>query len=335
MSTDADAGVSVPSDPPPQRRKRVTSADVARASGVSRATVSYVLNNVPGKTISEGTRELVLATARTLGHVPYAPARTLRLGRSNIVLALVRDFAFGPVSHRVLRLLDTALAERGYVVLAHRFDESERPLSELWGLVSPNVVVAMGGMTLPEESVITDSDAKLVRAHGIVHQDHAGEMQVEYLHSRRHRRLAYAFAVDPSVRLVAEERFAGAKRATKLLGLPDLAVAEIDTDNPDTVFAALDGWLADPEITAVCAHNDEVAMMVCAALTSRGLVPGKDLAVMGVDNIPLARISLTTVEMNIQAYADAVIAAVFAAIDDLPAPVPEGEFLRLIVRETA
>jgi len=335
MSAETGSTPAPSGDPAPGPRKRVTSADVARVSGVSRATVSYVLNNVPGKAISEGTRELVLATARRLGHVPYAPARSLRLGRSNIVLALVRDFAFGPVSHRVLRLLDNALAERGYVVLAHRFDEAVRPLSELWGLVSPNVVVAMGGLTVPEESVITDSHAKLVRTHGIVHQDLAGEMQVDYLASRGHRRLGYAFADAPSVRLVAEERLLGARRAVQRLGLPELAVATIDTDDPATVGAALDGWLATPGITAVCAHNDEVAMMICAALTSRGLTAGKDLAVIGVDNVPVARVSLTTIEMDVQAYADAVIGAVLAAIDDEPPPPADGEYLRLIVRETA
>ena len=64
----------------PSKRKRATSADVAREAGVSRATVSYVLNNVPKRKISDETRTLVLETAARLGHVPYAPARSLRLG---------------------------------------------------------------------------------------------------------------------------------------------------------------------------------------------------------------------------------------------------------------
>ncbi len=320
----------------PAPRKRVTSADVARVSGVSRATVSYVLNNAPGRVISESTRELVLSTAQRLGHVPYAPARTLRLGKSNIVLALVRDFAFGFVSHRVLRELDTALAARGFVVLAHRFDESLRPLSDLWGLISPNVVVAMGGLTVPEQAIIEDSHAKFVRSHGIVPQDRAGEMQVEYLYSRGHRVLGYAMADSPAVQLVAEERLAGARRACARLGIPDPIVETVSVDNPVTVFPALDRWAAaEPKVTAVCAHNDEVAIMVCAGLASRGLVPGKDLAVIGIDNIPMARIALTTIEMDVEAYSKAVIAAVLAAIDDKPQPDPAGDYLHLIVRDSA
>jgi DNA-binding LacI/PurR family transcriptional regulator len=322
--------------PTPQPRKRVTSADVAKASGVSRATVSYVLNSAPGRMISESTRKLVLETAQRLGHVPYAPARTLRLGSSNIVLALVRDFAFGFVSNTVLRQLDTALAQRGYVVLAHRFDESVRPLSELWGLVSPNVVVAMGGLTLPEQEIIEESHAKLVRIHGIVDQSRAGEMQVDYLYSKGHRRLGYAFAGNQSVQLVAVERLEGARRACRRLGLPEPAVETIDLDDPTTVYPALDAWARlDPPITAICAHNDEVGMMLSDGLTSRGLRAGTDLDVIGIDNIPLARNSLTTIEMDVDAYADAIVAAVLAAIDDRPAPENTGELLRLIVRHSA
>ncbi|HEY9499810.1 MAG TPA: LacI family DNA-binding transcriptional regulator [Terrimesophilobacter sp.] len=316
-------------------RKRVTSADVARESGVSRATVSYVLNNVPGRTISARTRQVVLETAHRLGHVPYAPARSLRLGRSNIVLALVQDFALGFISSRALRRLDTALAARGYVVLAHRYDESLRSLSELWGLVSPTVVVAMGGLSVPEQSAIQDS-AKLLRVHGIVPHEKAGRMQAEYLYSKGHRILGYALPADPSLALVASERLAGVRGACERLGIDQPIVRVVDTDDPTTVFAALDDWiLASNGVTAVCAHNDEIAMMLCSGMTSRGIVPGKDLAIIGVDNIPTARISLTTVEIDADAWADAVIESVLNLIDDKPALKIEGDFLNLIIRETA
>ena len=64
---------------PKSRTRRVTSADVARQAGVSRATVSYVLNAAPGQTISAETRERVLHVAAMLGYAPSAAARTLRL----------------------------------------------------------------------------------------------------------------------------------------------------------------------------------------------------------------------------------------------------------------
>lgn len=57
---------------------RVTSADVAREAGVSRATVSYVLNDRPGRSIPEATRERVRTAAARLDYVPDQRARALR-----------------------------------------------------------------------------------------------------------------------------------------------------------------------------------------------------------------------------------------------------------------
>ncbi|MBC7223527.1 MAG: LacI family DNA-binding transcriptional regulator, partial [Anaerolineae bacterium] len=57
--------------------KKVTSEDVAREAGVSRTTVSFVLNNTPNTNISEETRQRVLEAARNLGYRPDAAARAL------------------------------------------------------------------------------------------------------------------------------------------------------------------------------------------------------------------------------------------------------------------
>ncbi|WP_432990581.1 LacI family DNA-binding transcriptional regulator [Dactylosporangium sp. CA-233914] len=320
----------------PQPGRRVTSADVARASGVSRATVSYVLNNVPNRSVSESTRQLVLETAQRLGHIPYAPARSLRLGRSDIVLALVREFTFGYIADRVLEGLDVTLARRGFVLLIHRYSEQVRPLSELWPMVAPALVVSMGGLSVPEMSSIHDSRAKLVGVQGVFPHERAGEMQVEYLHSRGHRRIGYAFPANPGVELIASERLTGARRACERLGIPQPDVQVVDLNNAGSVFAALDGWAAAAEpITAVCAHNDEIAIMLSSGLSARGLRAGTDLALIGVDNIPMARIGITTVEIDVDGFAEQIVESVLDALDDRTAEPRERELLRLIVRDTA
>ena len=80
---------------------RVTSEDVARASGVSRATVSYVLNNDPRQSIPQETRERVLKVARELGYRPFTAARILRAGYSRIVLVVLQfEMATGGDSKR-------------------------------------------------------------------------------------------------------------------------------------------------------------------------------------------------------------------------------------------
>lgn len=65
-----------PVPPTPAQRPVPTSADVARLAGVSRATVSYVLNNTSAVRISEPTRRRVHEAAKELGYVPHAAARS-------------------------------------------------------------------------------------------------------------------------------------------------------------------------------------------------------------------------------------------------------------------
>ena len=73
------------------RPRRPTGADVARRAGLSRATVSYVLNDTPHQAIPEPTRQRVLAAAAELGYTPSAAGRALRSGHSEVVLLLLPD----------------------------------------------------------------------------------------------------------------------------------------------------------------------------------------------------------------------------------------------------
>lgn len=319
----------------PTAIRRATTADVARASGVSRATVSYVLNDTPGRVISEATRARVLRTAEELGHVPHASARSLRLGRSNIVLALVRDFTLGFISNTVMHRLDAALAERGYLVLAHHWDESLRSVRELFGLVNPTMVITMGGLSVADESKFLIGDTKFLRVHGSVPHERIGEMQAEHLFERGHRRIGYAFPASQALELVAQERLTGVERACERLGLPRPVVEIVDTQDPQTVFRALDHFATSPRpITAVAAHNDEIAILFCAALNARSLRAARDLAVIGVDNIPAARIDLTTVEIAADAWGEAVVSQVTAMLEGRkPEPI-RTDFLRLVERQT-
>jgi len=315
--------------------RRVTSADVARASGVSRATVSYVLNDVPGKSISEETRRVVRETADRLGHVPFGPARSLRLGRSNIVLALVRDYAIGFIADRALAALDAALAERGSVLLVHRFSDQPRPMRELWGLVSPSVVVSMAGLKIAEET-FGGTTTKLVGVQGHFRQTLAGQRQVEYLHGRGHRQIGYAYPKDERVALIAKERLAGAEEQARTMGIAQPAIQTIDVRDPDSAVGALEAWARLPEpVTAIAAHNDEIALLLVDGLRKLGMEAGRDMAVIGVDNIPLARTFLTTLEIVESIYTGWIVEAVLAALDDRPVPESDPEFLRLIIRDTA
>lgn len=330
MSGNADPGGS------PAAARRATSADVAREAGVSRATVSYVINNVPTRRISPATRALVLDAAQRLGHVPDASARALRRGRTNLVLALVRDFTFGHIADYLLEGLDRELIGRGYVLLVHRYNEGLRELADLWPIVDPAVVVEMGGLSLPEEAGVQVPHSKLVQTHNVVNHRLAGQMQVEYLAGRGHTRLGYAYPVEPGIQEIAEDRLEGAQAACRQLGLPDPVIAEIDRKDVDTAKGALDLWqAAAPSVTAICAHNDELALMLQFVMAGRGLQIGKDLAVIGIDDIPLARMGITTIAIDVEQFTARITERVVAFLEDRAPRPGRKPVLKLIVRESA
>lgn len=315
--------------------RRVTSAEVARAVGVSRATVSYVLNNTPSRRVSEATRSLVLAEAARLGHVPSAAARSLRLGRSNVVLALIVDHVgTGYTGHHTLAVLDKALAEHGYMLVVHRLDPGLRPLSEIWKLMSPGLVVSMGGLSMLDRASIRDARAKLVGAWGLIRHRDAGVLQVEYLAEQGHTKIGYALPTLPYLQGVAAERLDGARETCAALGLDDPEVRVVSPDDPASFTTALEHWRA-LGVTAVCAHSDEIAaMLILAAPAVDMTVPG-DLAIIGVDDTPLAGQGITTVRLDLERYSAAIVEMTLRSLDDEPLPPPPEKLFSLVRRRTA
>ncbi len=322
---------------------RVTSADVARESGVSRTTVSYVLNDTPGTSISELTRRRVLDTAERLGYTPSAAARTLRSGRSDVVLCVVPDWTAGPVIDTLIDDLTTLFAAQGLALLVFN-DRGNRPLTELWRAVTPRAVLALGPLT--------DADAAAMRSARIpvvgstldedphpetfaVPQHGIAELQVEHLAARGHRVLAYAAPSDSRLAAFTERRIAGARAACARLGLPEPRLRTVELE-VQSGAAAVREWRAGEPVTAVAAYNDEVALAVLAGLRAEGLRAPEDVAVIGVDDIPLARLAspaLTTVWQAIDAQAEHLASSVLAALGhDVPPPRPTHELFHVVER---
>jgi DNA-binding LacI/PurR family transcriptional regulator len=329
---------------------RVTSHDVAREAGVSRATVSYVLNQTPGQTIPEPTRERVLAAASRLGYTPSAAARTLRRGRSDLVLLLLPDW---PIGHSVALLIHTLtheLARHGLSLLVHHgTGEQVASPTALLGSLSPAAVVAVEALSADDEAALQAAGIAVVvslfddtsggPAALMASQVRVGRLQVEHLASQGHERLAVVLPSDPRVRRFAEPRLEGARMACGELGLDQPPVTIIGRAEGDTI-AAIEAWRAqDPAVTAVCAYNDEVAMAVLAAVDELGLRAPDDLAVIGVDDIPVARYAhppLTTVTVGAPELGRYLADAVARSLAGEPAPAPPSSTaLDVVVRRSA
>ncbi|MDR6906573.1 DNA-binding LacI/PurR family transcriptional regulator [Agromyces sp. 3263] len=321
----------------------VTSADVARESGVSRTTVSYVLNDKAGVSVSPSTRRRVLETAARLGYAPSAAARALRSGRSDLVLCVLPDWPVGPVVETMLDHLADELAERDLSVLVHHV-RGDRPLAHLWRAVTPRTVVGLAPFDPADVRAMRQAGVQVVgddvdSAEAAALEDpqpRIGRMQAERLISRGRRRLGYATTDDRRVSDFAERRLAGVRAACVEHGLAEPLVIPVRVD-PGSAASAVAAW-TQADVDGVAAYNDEVAFAVLAGARDAALAVPADLAVIGVDDVPLAALAsppLTTVTQSIEHEASYLAACVLAALDGEAPPTRPHDPPTLVARESA
>jgi len=326
--------------------RRVTSADVAAMAGVSRATVSYVLNDTPHQTISAGTRGRVLDAAASLGYAPSAAARTLRTGRSDVVLCLLPDWPIGQEVGDMLANLSTELARHGLTFVVHPGSRADRPISELWKAITPAAVLAFTDFSDHEIGAMRAAGVALVvallgrtrqsRRELEVPQQRVGRLQADHLIAAGHTRLGYAYPDDTRVRIFADPRLDGARSACAAVPVEPPLVLTVPLE-PAPASAAVARWRA-AGVTAVCAYNDEVALAVLAGMRRGGLTAPGDLAVVGVDDIPAARLAdpaLTTITTDQVAVAAYLATTVVAAINGRPEPPGPPAGLAQVVRRSS
>lgn len=253
--------------------KRATMRDVAAASGVSPSTVSFVLNDAPHQTISAATRARVLRAADELGYVPHGVARALREGSSRIVLLNLDPLFRGGSIDGYTRGLDDELGRHGHVLLVRRAGGS--PMEPVVDAVVPRAVVNLAGIYDEWESEADGGWVDGLGAHT--------RSQLTHLHEAGHVAVAFALPGDVEAAPFAHVRVRLARAAAASVGIAALEVLPVPRD-VESARAAVGEFLAThPEVTAVAAFDDVVALRVLAALRALGKrVPG-DLAVIGFD----------------------------------------------------
>ncbi|MFD4254325.1 LacI family DNA-binding transcriptional regulator [Amycolatopsis thermoflava] len=310
---------------------RPTSADVARLAGVSRATVSYVLNGKDGHRVSEATRDKVLAAVRTLDYAPNAAARTLRAGHGDVVLMPLPSLPLSPPIDANIQHLDRELAERGLRLLLHG-DRSGagaagvRSFAEL----RPAAVLLDAHRCTPSAVRLLTGAGAVVLAIGKPRSARVpylpmdsvavARLATRYLLDRGHRRLACLVPGPPLVPL-SEPRFAAVAGLAADAGVP---VERVDCHmDVDSLRPAVARWRgsARRRPTAVYAYNDEFALLLIEALRGAGLrVPG-DIAVIGSGSFPMGAVlrpTLTTTHIPAGQIARAQASTVRRLLDGEP-----------------
>jgi DNA-binding LacI/PurR family transcriptional regulator len=316
----------------PRIRRRVTSADVAKAAGVSRATVSYVLNATSGQSISDATAKKVRAAAQSLDYAPSASARALRSGQSNVVLALLMDWDLGPTFPQVFARLSATLTAHGYTLLMRSLDHKPETIGELLKFVSPSLVLTLSPLPKRQLAMLEATGVRVVSVDLWSLLSEAGWRQADYLAGKGHERIGYLLPGHHVPNELTAPRVEGIRAACAERGLPEPEILRMDYS--DAGLATLhEKWLDRPErVTGICAHTDEVAAFLASKesdLRERGI------GLVGMSNRPIANIGLTTVEVNIEAWATLFAEEALAALEDREPARATGDTTFIVVRESA
>jgi len=293
-----------------QSKKPVTLQDVAKHAGVSRATASLIVRNSPK--IAPETRKKVLKSMEELGYVYDRVAANLRSKSSTTVGIIITDISNTYYSE-LLKGVHHTLEKIGYtVLLGVTFDSVEKQDQILSTMIEHRV----GGVILCPVS--ESSDAIVNRLKKIqtpiilavrelagancdfvsVDYKAGAQMAVEHLIQKGHKRIAFIGGYSKSSTWI--KRIEGYSLALQQAGIEiDESIVIDSLPTREGGMDAVRQLLSQRNLpTAIFCFSDLVAFGVMQGIREAGLTPGKDIAIVGFDNIPEAEIfypSLTTV----------------------------------------
>ena len=315
--------------------RRPTSADVATEAGVSRTTVSFVLNGRSDVKIPDATRTRVLEAAERLGYHPHAPARQLAGGRSHVIALVLRQtpeqMATDALLAETLRGLAVAARTGGFRVMVEplHLDGPDSSYASLLRAQHADGLVISGprtddpqlqalvrdGFPVVLQGALPDLDVTSVD----VDNQAGARAAVEHLIGLGHRRIA-CITNAPLVYTAAQERLAGYRAALEAAGLPtdDALIATGDFDAPSG-HAAMRDLLDRTTFSAVFVASDVVALGAIGGLREAGSRVPHDCSVVGFDDIPLAAYfdpPLTTIRLPASELGQAAGRALLERIAD-------------------
>lgn len=290
---------------------RVTIHDVARAAGVSVATVSKVINRRYG--VASSTHARVEQVIEELGYESSLVARSLRSHQTHVIGILVAEFE--PFSTEILKGASRAITGTGYELLAYSgggrpgsdVGWERRYVSRLSGtlidgalLVTPTVVDVSATVPL----VMLDPHTGPTGLPTVDADSLAGAVSAtEHLITLGHRRIGFLGGREDLES--SQRREEGYRRALAGAGLPvDPDLIRVGGYRRESAEAPVAELLALPDPpTAIFAANDLMALGAMAVATRMGLRVPDDLSLVGFDDVPEAVIAtpqLTTVRQPIQ-----------------------------------
>ena len=323
-------------------KSKVTLQDIARALGVSKATVSLAMND--STLVADKTKKLVRQKSEELGYVYNRGAAGLSTGETRTIGLAVHDFS-NPYFISLCESVEAVLSMSGRMSFLCNTDESlERQARFINELVAHNadglILGPAVGTTLDDLKPLLDRKVPIVLLGrdvvgapvDLVRNDdqRALMLATQHIISQGHHRIAMLGGSKNTT--VGHNRRAGFLQAMESAGV------EVDPDflidcEPTTAggLAAAQALMAKNELpTALVCFNDMVALGAMSALCDMGRAPGKDIAVIGCDNVEeggRSYIGLSTVQVQKEAIGHEAAEILVNRLDN-----PETE-LRRVVKE--
>lgn len=306
-------------------KKRITSQDVADLAGVSRTTVSFVLNNVQPFSIRPETAEKVREAARMLGYYPNASARALASNQTkNIGLIMTRDphyIASDPFLPQILGGLLDVLKENSQGLLIEWVEPGEQHQTYLEltrahhidGIILMTPRTDDAGLNALEEAdipVVLMGYIPESTLHSVdVDNRGAAEIAVRHLIGLGHTKIA-CITNAPLPYTSASQRLEGYRNALAKSGISyDPALIREADFNPQSGYEQMKALLdSGQDFSAVFVASDNVALGAYSAIREAGYAIPTDFSVVGFDDIPMATYTdpaLTTIRMPAREIAQA------------------------------
>lgn len=299
--------------------KRVTSLDVARRAGVSRTTVSFVLNNVVGMQISEETRKRVLDAAHDLGYVPDAAAQALASGRSKTIGLLLARHSHAIASDmfltQVMEVLVREVNRQGLRLMLEVVEDYENRESYL-KLVRSNSIDGI----LYSGPRYDDAALHLLVEHRVptvlmgalpgtsyyyvdVDNRAAAKQAVSHLLGLGHTRIGCITNANPSY-VAAADRLRGYEDGLAQVGLcVSMDLVRYGDFDAESGYHQMNSLLEqNRDLTAVFVASDVVAFGAMSSIREHGLRIPEDISLIGFDDVPMSRYvapSLSTVQLPV------------------------------------
>jgi DNA-binding LacI/PurR family transcriptional regulator len=307
--------------PVTDRARPATAADVAKHAGVSRATVSHILNGRDAKFPDE-TKARVRAAAEELDYRPSPAGRSLVTGHSDTIVVVMPNTTIGFGIQEALERLSEDLGSAANVVL--RFGDEE-PASTVRAILKlrPLAVIDFGSLMGPERDrlhaqgvVVVPDTRRPLTVDGVNFQDAIAILQVRELVKRGPRQIVYAGLTDKRSDPYGPSRMTGIERACHALGLPRPARINVEAD----IASATDALRSLEFPVGIAAYNDYAAVAILAAAARLGIdVPGS-VSVVGTDATDFGRLwtpRLTSVAVDMRAVIDDAAAQLLEQLPDV------------------